>query len=169
MPGMLRFVKELIKENRMTTVVLEGKKYQLDIEQAKKLNLLKEKDNRVRSWDEFKGKYINDTGYVYIEELKHSQTTSAPLYIEDQLTPHEAKALAAFSKLLKLRRDWIGEWEPDWSDGQTSHGIIWLNKNKIQANTACTIAFPLSFPDYKMAKEFLETFRDLIEEAKILI
>ena len=45
MPGMLRFVKELIKENRMTTVVLEGKKYQLDIEQAKKLNLLKESNN----------------------------------------------------------------------------------------------------------------------------
>ena len=86
-----------------------------------------------------------------------------------QLTVHEAKALAAFSKLLKLRRDWIGEWEPDWSNMKTGHGIIWLNKNELQANTAYTIAFPLSFPKYTMAKDFLETFRDLIEEAKILI
>lgn len=153
----------------MTTITLEGKEYQLDIEQAKELGLLKEKDGRVRSWEEFKEKYIRDIGYVYIEELKHTQTTAIPLYIGDQLTVHEAKSLAAFSKLLKLRRDWIGEWEPNWEDTNTSYGVIWVNKNKIQANTACTLTWSLSFPDYKMAKEFLETFRDLIEEAKILI
>ena len=153
----------------MTTITLEGKEYQLDIEQAKKLNLLKEKDSRVRSWEEFKEKYITDIGYVYTEETNTNKTTSAPLYIEDQLTPHEAKAIDAFSKLLKLRRDWIGEWEPDWSNTNVGRGVIWLNKNEIKASTAYTISFPLSFPDYKIAKEFLETFRDLIEEAKILI
>ena len=153
----------------MTTITLEGKEYQLDIEQAMQLGLLKEKDSTVKSWDEFKEKYITDIGYVYTEETNTNKTTSAPLYIEDQLTPHEAKAIDAFSKLLKLRRDWIGEWEPDWSDGNNNKGIIWLNKNQIKANVACTLAFPLSFPDFKMAKEFLETFRDLIEEAKTLI
>ena len=151
----------------MTTITLEGKEYQLDIEQAKQLGLLKEKDNRIRSWKEFVNKHIKSNSF-YCHDGIVNQTLS-PYALPEQLTSHEAKALAAFSKLLKLRRDWIGEWEPDWSDGQTSHGIIWLNKNKIQANAACTIAFPLSFPDYKMAKEFLETFRDLIEEAKILI
>ena len=87
----------------MINITLEGKEYQFNIEQAEKLGLLKEKDGRVRSWKEFKEKYIRDTGYVYIEELKHTQTTAVPLYIGDQLTLHEAKALAAFSKLLKLR------------------------------------------------------------------
>ena len=38
----------------MTTITLEGKEYQFDIEQAKKLNLLKEKDNKVKIWEEFK-------------------------------------------------------------------------------------------------------------------
>jgi hypothetical protein len=93
----------------------------------------------------------------------------APTSDGDQLTPHESKALSAFSKLLKLRRDWIGKWEPDWEDIDASYGVIWLNKNKLQANAACTPARSLSFPDYKMAKDFLETFRGLIEEAKILI
>ena len=37
----------------MITITLEGKEYQLDVEQAKKLNLLKEKDSRVISWEEF--------------------------------------------------------------------------------------------------------------------
>ena len=151
----------------MTTITLEGKEYQLDIEQAEKLGVLKEKDDRVRSWKEFLDKHLKSNSFYYDDSIVR-QTTS-PYSLTEQLTPHEATALAAFSKLLKLRRDWIGEWEPDWSDGNNNKGIIWLYKNEIKANTACTIAFPLSFPDYKMAREFLETFRDLIEEAKILI
>ena len=89
----------------MINIKLEGKEYQINIEQAKKLNLLKEKDNRVRSWEEFKEKYNNIEGYTYITIsdtiINHDSPTNTP----NQLTPHEAKALAAFSKLLKLRRD----------------------------------------------------------------
>jgi hypothetical protein len=151
----------------MTTITLEGKEYQLDIEQAKQLGLLKEKDDRVRSWKEFINKHLESKSF-YCNDGTVNQTIS-PYGLSEQLTPHEAKALAAFSKLLKLRRDWIGEWGPDWEDMNTSYGVIWANKNKIQANTACTLTRTLSFPDYKMAKEFLETFHDLIEEAKILI
>ena len=148
---------------------LNGKEYLLDIEQAKQLGLLKEKDSRVKSWKEFVRKYIGSRGYSY--NIAHEIITypDPPVYTGDQLTQHEAKAIAAFSQLLKLRRDWIGEWEPDWSNTNVSHGIIWVNKNEPKANTACTLSRPLSFPDYKMAKDFLETFRDLIEEAKILI
>jgi hypothetical protein len=153
----------------MITIKLEGKEYQIDIEQAKKLNLLKEKNDRVKNWEEFKEKYCHGFGYFYKENEDETLSTSFPVLTDEQLTPHEAKALAAFSKLLKLRRDWIGEWGPDWEDMSTSYGVIWANKNKIQANTACTLTRTLSFPDYKMAKEFLETFHDLIEDAKILI
>lgn len=153
----------------MTTITLEGKEYQLDIEQAEKLGLLKEKDDRVKSWEEFNKKYKSNIAYGFVDLLGVEKFPGDINSTRNQLTPHEAKAIAAFSKLLKLRRDWIGEWEPDWSDGNNNKGIIWLNKNEIKANTACTIAFPLSFPDFKTAKEFLETFRDLIEEAKILI
>lgn len=153
----------------MTTITLEGKEYYLNTEQAEKLGLLKEKDGRVKSDVEFVKKYCGVCGYSYNITANMMTRSETPIYTADQLTPYEAKAIAAFSKLLKLRRDWIGEWEPDWADTNTSYGVIWLNKNKVGANTACTIARPLSFPNYKMAQEFLETFRDLIEEAKILI
>jgi hypothetical protein len=139
-------------ETKQELLTINGKEYLLDIEQAEKLGLLKGKDDKVKSWDEFMKKYSRASSFTWA-----------------QLTQHEADAIAAFSKLLKLRRDWIGEWEPDWSNKQTGHGVIWLNRNEIQANTAYTIAFPLSFPKYTMAKEFLDTFRELIEEAKILI
>lgn len=156
-------------EPKLELVTINGKEYQLDIEQAKKLNLLKEKDNRVRSWKEFKEKYINDTGHVYIEELKYTQATSIPLYIADQLTSHEAKALAAFSKLLKLRRDWIGEWEPDWTIPTILKWNLMVNYNTVSVVSYQTLRHSFSFPTEQMAKEFLETFRDLIEEAKTLI
>ena len=153
----------------MTTITLEGKEYQLDIEHAEKLGLLKEKDNRVRSWNEYIKKYLGTHGYSYnmnAHMITHSDT---PIYTTDQLTQHEAKALAAFSQLLKLRRDWIGEWEHDWSIRGQLRGIIVVNHNRLTASASCTVSHPLTFPTEQMAKEFLETFRDLIEEAKILI
>lgn len=153
----------------MATILLEGKEYLLNVDQAEKLGLLKKKDNKVMSWNEYIKKYLGTHGYSYNMNANMITHSDTPIYTTDQLTQHEAKALAAFSQLLKLRRDWIGEWEPDWEDIDASYGVIWIHKNKLQANAACTPARSLSFPTEQMAQDFLETFRDLIEEAKILI
>ena len=158
----------------MTTITLEGKKYQLDIEQAEKLGLLKEKDNRVRSDVEFVKKYCGVCGYSYNITANMITRSETPIYTADQLTPHEAKALAAFSKLLKLRRDWIGEWEPDWSDNNENkycicNGLRNSDTIGLAVDYFIYLTKPLSFPTKQMASEFLETFRGLIEEAKTLI
>ena len=151
----------------MTTITLEGKEYQLDIEQAKKLGLLKEKDSRVRSWKEFTKKY--DKAYTVTE------TNAFPIEVNafctnSQLTVHEAKALATFSKLIKLRRDWVGEWEPDWNFHSNVRKYVIINwGNRVKVEFTNTMNRSLSFPTERMAEEFLETFRDLIEESKILI
>lgn len=152
----------------MTTVILEGKEYQLDVKQAENLGLLKEKDNRVRSDVEFVKKYCGVCGYSYNITANKITRSETPIYTADQLTPYEAKALAAFSKLLKFRRDWIGEWEPDWTDGSVKWVIrVWRNHICFEVDRNSSDA--LSFPTEKMAKEFLDTFRSLLEEAKILI
>ena len=153
----------------MTTVVLEGKEYHLDIEQAENLGLLKEKDNRVKSDVEFVKKYCGVCGYSYNITANMITRSETPIYTADQLTPHEAKAIAAFSKLLKLRRDWIGEWEPDWKNHQTQHYVIEYLDDRIRIYPQWYYARSLSFPTQQMAHEFLETFHDLIEEAKTLI
>jgi hypothetical protein len=149
----------------MTTITLEGKEYQLDIEQAEKLGLLKEKDNRVRSDVEFVKKYCGVCGYSYNITANMITRSETPIYTADQLTPHEAKALAAFSKLLKLRRDWIGEWEPK----NEAYVIVYWKSMMVDWIDCEEECRSLSFPTEQMAHEFLETFRDLIEEAKILI
>ena len=153
----------------MTTITLEGKEYLLDIEQAEKLGLLKEKDSIVRSWDEFKEKYRSGYGHFYEVHSNKVLRTSSPISIGDQLTPNEAKAFAAFSKLLKLRRDWIGEWEPDWNKPYDDKFIIYGYKNEVRICNSTITSASLSFPSNQLAQEFLETFRNLIEEAKILI
>lgn len=150
-------------------VMLNGKKYLLDIEQAKKLNLLKEKDSRVKSWNEFKEKYCNECGYFYEASKNRVVKTSSPISMCNQLTPHESQALTAFTKLLKLRRDWIGEWEPDWETTSTRCYVIECIENKMRVYSQWIYSRSLSFPTEQMAQEFLETFRDLIEEAKTLI
>ena len=132
-------------------MTLDGKEYLLDIEQAEKLGLLKEKDSRIKSWDEFMKKYSRASSFTWA-----------------QLTQHEADAIAAFSKLLKLRRDWVGEWEPDWNKSSEKF-IFYRSENEVRICRTLITAGGLSFPTQQMAKEFLETFRDLIEEAKILI
>ena len=152
----------------MTTIILEGKEYQIDIEQEKKLNLLKEKNNRVKSWKEFETKHEISKGYYWSDLRNDLVKIGGPVLTNEQLTPHEAKALAAFSKLLKLRRDWIGEWEPDWTSDKFKYMIVnWRNDLRIEYSQI--LCKSLSFPTQQMAQEFLETFRELIEEAKILI
>lgn len=153
----------------MTTVVLEGKEYLLNVEQAEKLGLLKEKDNRVKSEVEFVKKYCGICGYSYNITANMITRSETPIYTADQLTPHEARALAAFSKLLKLRRDWIGEWEPDWEKGEQKKYVIECIGLGIRTYIQGTYRRNLSFPTQQMAHEFLETFYDLIEEAKTLI
>ena len=152
----------------MVTIKLEEKEYLLDIEQAKKLNLLKEKDSRVKSWEEFKEKYKNVKGH-WFDAFQRKTLLSVNIEASCvQLTSYEAEALAAFSKLLKLRRDWVGEWNPDWK-ARYCKAIIYNNESKATACSSITSAASLSFPTEQMAKKFLETFSDLIEKAKILI
>lgn len=152
-------------KTKQELLILNGKEYLFDIEQAKQLGLLKEKDSRVRSWKEFTTKY--DKAYVINETSAFPQEANI-FCTASQLTVHEAKAIEAFSKLLKLRRDWIGEWEPDLKKYEERFLIYRKNDHIIIFSAICAMS-ALSFPTEQMAKEFLETFRDLIEEAKILI
>ena len=140
-------------ETGQELLTLNGKEYLLDIEQAKQLGLLKEKDNKVKSWEEFQIKY----SYPKLHRT------------EIQLYAQETVALAAFSKLLKLRRDWIGEWEPDWTNENICKFVIVYIDKYIKINVRNVSAKSLSFPTQQMAQEFLETFHDLLEEAKTLI
>ena len=86
----------------------------------------------------------------------------------EQLTVNEAVAIKVFSRLLKLRRDWIGDWKPNWYTSENKYCISVCDTH-IKVNSFCAIQQTFSFPTREMAEEFLECFKDLFEQCKMLI
>lgn len=142
-----------------------NKTYTFDVAQAIKSGILKEKNGKVTTIQELTDKYRLKDVYTYdIIQDSLNQTPLAPAWnLAYQLTPEDAEALAAISLLLKFRRDWVGDW--DWHKSSTSYYIMY------QA-TICRITYGcghhgiLSFPTEDMAKEFRDTFLDLLKKCK---
>ena len=148
-----------------TEIIINGVEYNLDLEKAKEFGVLKEKDQRCKSWEEFKNKYQNKQGLFYDVDNMWIEVVNNPITTTEQLTKNEAIAIKAFSKLLKLRRDWIGDWEPDWTRNIEKHSIVCEN-NIVDVMLSGYITHPFSFPTKKMAKEFLKCFKDLFNQCK---
>lgn len=144
-------------------IELEGKIYDLDIDQAKKLNLLKE-DTRCRSWEDFKKRYKNELGYE--NDSKFLSIDKKLLETNYQFTKEEALVINAFSKLLKLRREWIGIWEPNWCNSMERKYYISVHRNEFYVDYCSEYAKTFSFPTKEMAIEFLNCFRNLFEQCK---
>lgn len=150
----------------METIEINGKPYLIDTEKAIEQGLLKEKDNRPRSWEEF-------VKIHYSEDIVRGFSATAFDYRQNPLynrfnTANEAKAFCALGKLIQLRDAWWGEWKPDWNEVYTKYTIVNV-RGCIDFNTATFNSRVLAFPTKEMADDFLETFRDLIEQAKMFL
>lgn len=151
-----------------TEIIINEVKYNLDIQKAKELGVLEEKDTRCKSWEEFTNKYRDKQEFVYNLYDTRVELTRNPIMSTDQLTEDEAIAIKAFSKLLKLRRDWIGDWEPNWYNTESKLCIV-VNNIHISVHSFCSVQQTFSFPTRKMAEEFLKCFKDLFEQCKNII
>ncbi len=141
----------------METIEINGKSYLIDIEKAIEQGLLKEKNNRPRSWKEYEKSVVG--GFVPNTRSKYYLFNS-----ED-----EARAFCALGKLIQLRDAWWGDWRPDWKEDDTEKFNIFYALNKIHIDVSVKIGYILSFPTEEMADDFLLTFRDLIEQAKMFL
>ena len=133
----------------METIEINGKVYQLDVEKAKELGLLKAKDTKPRSWSE----YCNNAGRNIYDKFSSCE---------------ESKAFVALGKLIQLRDAWCDNWKPDWDKDYIKYTII-NTRGCIRLNTAVITSSVLAFPTKEIATEFLETFKDLIEQAKMFL
>ena len=134
----------------MKTIKIDNKEYQLDVEKAKKMGLLK--DTKPLSWEE----YCNNT--------------KRNIYDYDEFSSREeCMAFLAFGKLIQLRDAWWGDWRPDWHSNSKCKYTIEVGCGKISKMQAFTINTPLVFKTKEMRDDFFETFRDLIEQAKMFL
>ena len=146
--------------------------YEIDREKSNELQIVFKKiEDKVRSWDEYCNKIQGKDSY-YVDNVDYkiisSQFESTP-FLEEFDNKEDAVAFAALGKLLKLRKNWVGDWKPDWTNiGQWKFSII-SNTDEIAESICRTISHPLSFPTVKMRDEFRECFSGLLEVAKTLL
>ena len=147
--------------------------YEIDKEQSNERQIvLKKIENKsARSWKEYCEKMKGKNSYFYnnaIRRIVDSQFGSEPVLSEFE-GMEDVETLEAFSKLLRLRKDWVGEWKPDWTNEDQTKFTIISAKNKIDDSISDFINSSMSFPTKEMRNEFIVTFKDLLEIAKPLL
>lgn len=159
-----------MSKNTKVWNVPEG--YELDKEQSTetKVVLKKIEDKRVDSWQEYcelmKDK---DSCFVDMNDNIRSSRFSSGLCVGEFEDKEDAVAFAALHKLISLRKNWISDWKPDWTNkDQMKFSIARVNKG-IGVGENQTVSRSMSFPTREMRDEFFDTFRDLLDEAESLL
>ena len=61
-----------------------------------------------------------------------------------------------------------GDWRPNWEEDTIKYSIL-SSRNRLLEYTPSTTSHILSFPTAEMRNDFFDTFRDLIEQAKMFL
>ena len=147
-------------------ITIDNEVYTLGIEKAKECGALTRKDNRVKSWEEYLTKHKNSPVYLYeVSKDEVATLNTRPTFVEQQLTTKDAEAIWALSRLMKLRRDWVGDWEPKFN-GEEECYVIRRCWDKLEVECELATGSFLTFPTEEDAVLFLKYLWDLIEMSK---
>lgn len=136
-----------------------------------------EKQNELpKTWEEFCKRNPITPDEYWIETIYSRYCNSAhgrerDIYIDKNIciSLQEAKAHTALMQLRQLRKCYIGNWEPNWTDLMvTKYSIICIG-DALSISDSVTVHHLMSFPNSKLAKQFLTNFKDLLEIAKPLL
>jgi hypothetical protein len=137
-----------------------------------------EKQNELpKTWEEFCERYPFKAQEAFINSASKSITIGD--YIDHKYripdndknlctSKQEAEAFLAFMQLRQLRKAYVKDWEPDWNCSLVKFCII-VGHNKMKVMDSYFCQAPLSFPTEKLANQFLNNFKDLLEIAKPLL
>ena len=128
------------------------------------------------SWKEFcettpvqKGEMFIDV-YGSIYECDYGVKRCHESDVNNYPTKELAEAALAQAQLLQLRKAYVGDWEPNWTDSNKKKYLI---SNGYDDEVAIYIRSCsrhwLSFPNNELAEKFFNNFRDLIEKVKPLL
>lgn len=157
-------------EKTITFNIPEG--YVIDKENSTNTNIVLKliEPTRVRTWEEYckkmKGKisyYIDPSSSITISTFGNCP------FLSEFKTEEEVKAFEAYGKLTKLRKQWIGEWKPNWANESQRKYVIFNYAGEVVRDISLSTAHCLSFPTLEMREEFFECFKDYLEQAKDLI
>ncbi len=142
----------------METIEINGKSYLIDIDETIKAGAAKEKDTKPRSWEE------------YCESRMGGYCACFPTDNYDMFaSQEEAEAFHALGKLIQLRDAWWDGWKPDWGDDKQDKYCIVPHRKRVDKELHFVKPYILAFPTEDMRDDFLDTFGDLIEQAKMFL
>ena len=120
------------------------------------------------SWEqlkEVKGYFIHQNSDINITPM----IDKAVAYNRNVFpTNEEAKAMLAMAQLCQLRNAWNDGWKADWKDGTVKY-CIGSYKNVVYKDSYYNTSTPMVFKTEELRDKFMETFKDLLEEAKPLL
>ena len=158
-------------EKTITFNIPEG--YVIDKENSTIDNIVLKlvKTSRPKTWQEYCVKMSGKNSY-YINNTRCGVIPSKfgidPIISEFD-NKEDAEAFSAYSKLLKLRKDWIGEWKPNWANDSQKKYVICNYAGIVAKDLLFSTGHCLSFPTPEMRDEFFNCFKDYLEQAKNLI
>ena len=85
------------------------------------------------------------------------------------ISEEEAQAFLALMQLRQLRKAYVKDWEPNWNMPEIKYIIKVIGGHCYQIIEKDFEISSLSFPSYKLAQQFLNNFKDLLEIAKPLL
>lgn len=140
--------------------------YEVDKEKStfEEIVFKKIENNLPNSWEELKkvsGYYIDSGSDI----LPDNNFTTYKCIRNLFPTKEEAKAMLAMAQLCQLRDRWNGGWKPDWTDYTCKYCIVFF-KNILNKDMSYNVRCPMAFKTKELRNEFMETFKDLLEEAK---
>ena len=145
--------------------------YVIDKENSTDTNIVLKlaESTRVRTYEEYCEKMEDKESYYFDGwSIRHSQFDSRPIVGEFD-NKEDAIAFAAYSKLLKFRKNWIGEWKPNWANNSQKKYVICNYAGIVAKDLLFSTGHCLSFPTPEMRDEFFDCFKDYLEQAKDLI
>ena len=132
--------------------------------------IVKEKNDKPRSWEEFCERYPVKKGESFIATINNIHTANyngKDRYLKNWcVSKEEAEAFLALMQLRQLRKAWVDDWNPSGSD---YYAIIFSIDTGLKIGEYASTYRALSFPTPEMAEDFLNCFKDLCETAKILL
>ena len=144
--------------------------WEIDKVKGNKIILKEDKKYLPKTWEECIAKikdleYIDSNGDIV---KIYFNVSIASKHIND-IPVGLGKPMLAFMQLLVCREIYRQGWKPDWTNANENKYCIMNDLNKIKASINAYLSTVLSFQSAEIRDEFLENFRDLIEEAKELI
>ena len=144
--------------------------WEIDEIRGNKIILMESKKELPKTWKECIAK-IKD-----LECIDRNSCIDTATFSDDVASNHIndipiglGKPMLALCQLLVCREVYRQGWKPNWKDDNEIKYCIERVENCITKETYTLMATVLSFQSEEIRDEFLENFRDLIEEAKELI